>query len=1163
MNKSGGRLLAAALAFAAAGSAQAEVVISQVYSGGGSAGASFKSDFIELHNNGDTAVNLSGWSVQYNIAASTFAWQRTALSGSIAPGGYYLIKQGDGSADTPALPTPDAIGTIQMQTSGGKVLLVNHNSALTGACPSPRIDALGISTTATCSETRPLATTLGVTTAAARKDGGCNDTGDNSLDFEVAVPAPRNNASAPRLCSGGLPSLTVQDAAVDEGNAGQTAAAVTVRLDRPAGAGGVSFQYVTRDGTATAGSDYVAQTAGSATIAAGQSEVSVIVPVLGDTTPEPNETLFVDLSNIVGASGTDISGQITIRNDDVTITPIGAVQGPGEVSPLNGRLVTIEGIVTGRKDDGFFVQTPDGADDQNPATSEGIFVFVGFAPPAAATTGNLVRVTGTVVEFVPTADLDQAPRTQIGGSPSIVFLTDQTTLPAPVYDNAALATGNLERYEGMRIYVANLTVSGAAKGALNEAEASTTTNGVFYGTTDSPRPFREEGYRAGDPQPPGGDNPQWDFNPELIAVDSDALGYNKLDLGYRTHVLQFKGILDYSARRYTVLMDPDTMPDFQRPFLEDQPIAAAAGQADIADGPGVAVAMYPSLRLFDASNDPAIAEPVLTSSALDRRLSKASLGIRDYLKLPDILGLSDVENLATLQALATRINNDATAAGQANPQYTAHLLEGNDALGLDPGYLVKTADVLPGKPRVEVVSIAQLGKDTVWVDRTGNTAVLNDRPPLVLDAVVHYADGRDFPLSTVLVNQQSADGIVPNDLNGENLRLKRQRQAEFLAGYVNQRQINEPATRLIVLGDFNAPQFNDAYADVVNVVTGTPSLDETTAVPGDGADLVEPNLINLVGIAPARDRYTSTFEGNAQSLDHMLVNETMVAATTAIEFGHARINADFQEFKRTLADSPLRLSDRDPTVAYLIPPPLADLGVAATANAASVSAGQNYGFAVTATNHGPGRVHAPGIGFALDAEVPSLAVVPPDASWTCAAPQIANGKTSVACSAAQLAPNASAAFAVSATATAELTGKSVKLAVSGATRSQDTVTANDAAEASVAITAPGGDATPIASGDVVTGIAGGAGEARVYKIEVPSGARSLRIMTLSGRGDITLYAKRGVPAAPSSYDFISANSDNNELIFVTSPQAGTWFITLQGGAAAFDRVTLRPSVSGP
>ena len=68
-----------------AGTAQAQVVISQVYGGGGNSGAPYRSDFIELHNTGTQAVSLSGWSVQYTSAAGS-TWQRTDLSGSIAPG---------------------------------------------------------------------------------------------------------------------------------------------------------------------------------------------------------------------------------------------------------------------------------------------------------------------------------------------------------------------------------------------------------------------------------------------------------------------------------------------------------------------------------------------------------------------------------------------------------------------------------------------------------------------------------------------------------------------------------------------------------------------------------------------------------------------------------------------------------------------------------------------------------------------------------------------------------------------------------------------------------------------------------------------------------------------------------------------------------------------
>jgi len=54
------------------------VVISQVYGGGGNSGATYKNDYIELLNTGDTAVTLTSWSVQYSSATGT-TWQVTKL----------------------------------------------------------------------------------------------------------------------------------------------------------------------------------------------------------------------------------------------------------------------------------------------------------------------------------------------------------------------------------------------------------------------------------------------------------------------------------------------------------------------------------------------------------------------------------------------------------------------------------------------------------------------------------------------------------------------------------------------------------------------------------------------------------------------------------------------------------------------------------------------------------------------------------------------------------------------------------------------------------------------------------------------------------------------------------------------------------------------------
>src|SRR5215510_7188830 len=76
----------------ARGALSPDIVISQVYGGGGNSGATFTNDFIELFNRGTMPVNISSWAVQY--ASSTGAtWQKTDLTGTLAPGQYYLIQE--------------------------------------------------------------------------------------------------------------------------------------------------------------------------------------------------------------------------------------------------------------------------------------------------------------------------------------------------------------------------------------------------------------------------------------------------------------------------------------------------------------------------------------------------------------------------------------------------------------------------------------------------------------------------------------------------------------------------------------------------------------------------------------------------------------------------------------------------------------------------------------------------------------------------------------------------------------------------------------------------------------------------------------------------------------------------------------------------------------
>src|SRR5512141_669119 len=85
----------------------ASVVVSQVYAGGGNAGATYANDFVELFNRGSSAVDLTGWTIQYASSAAT-TWQLTPLAGSIQPGRYYLVQLASTAAVGAAMPAPEA-----------------------------------------------------------------------------------------------------------------------------------------------------------------------------------------------------------------------------------------------------------------------------------------------------------------------------------------------------------------------------------------------------------------------------------------------------------------------------------------------------------------------------------------------------------------------------------------------------------------------------------------------------------------------------------------------------------------------------------------------------------------------------------------------------------------------------------------------------------------------------------------------------------------------------------------------------------------------------------------------------------------------------------------------------------------------------------------------
>jgi predicted extracellular nuclease len=1045
-------------ALACAGTGQAQVVISQVYGGGGNSGATYKSDFVELHNNGNQALSLAGWSLQYASAAGS-SWQVTTLAGSIPAGGYYLVKQADGSGGSTALPTPDATGTTAMSGTAGKLALSNAATALSGACPAGNVDFVGYGSSASCAEGSTPTAAPSNTLAVLRGSGGCSDSDNNNADFATAAPTPRNSAAAANLCGGGnQPVISVANLSRGEGDSGSSAFVFTIALSQPAGSGGVGFSVATRDGSASAGSDYQAVAATSVTIPAGESSAQVSVLVNGDTANEPDETFYLDITGISGALPATLTASGVILNDDFNLVPIHSIQGSGARSPLVGQIVATSGIVTARRSAGFFLQAPDAQADADPLTSEGIYVYTGSAPPAEAAVGNAVRVQASVLEYVPSADPTQPPLTELG-TPTVLLQSTGNPLPAAVtlttrFPDPNGAYDQLERLEGMRVTVPSLTVNAPTGGSVNETNASASSNGVFHAVvTGLPRAWRTAGVQQPDPLPAGSpaDVPRWNTSPQVIAVGSAGLGGERIDVASGCVVLGVSGPLDYSFRRYTIY--PEAAPTVQCNGA-DQPKPAPAPQAD-----DVNVATYNMERFFDDQNDPAIGEPVLTAAAYQARLNKASLAIRNYLNTPDILGTVEVENLSVLQTLAARINGDAVAAGQPDPQYVAYLQEGNDVGGIDVGFLVKTAAVGAGIARVEVRSVSQQGKATTWTEPAGGSSLLNDRPPLLLKAIVHFADGRTLPLTVVEVHQRSLNGAETDDASGLRIRAKRQAQAVFLANLLQARQAADPGEQLLVMGDFNAFEFNDGYVDAMGTVTGLPSADAQTVVDGDGADLVTPDLYNLTLLSTPDQSYSYAYDGNVQSLDHILANRALMnsAQVATLSESHARLNADFPAIARNDANSPARLSDHDPAVVLLTLKPLqrADLSVTANAANATVYAGDTIRYSVEVGNAGPDAARFAAVAFALDAAVtPTVTAAP---GWDCAAPAVA-AQTVVTCTTAQFAAGAAQRFEVAVPAGADLVGRTLTLAASVASQTEDPNGGNNGASAAVAVqAAPAGN----------------------------------------------------------------------------------------------------------
>ena len=173
------------------------IVISQVYGGGGNAGAPYNNDYVELYNPTGSTITITGWTLQYASATGTSWTNKQPLGGTIGSHQYYLVKLASGGANGAQLPvTPNISGDINMSATAGKIALVrNSDSLVSVACPIGTdpdvVDFVGYGTTANCHEGNANAPAPSNTTALFRKNGGDTDTDQNGNDFVTGAPTPR------------------------------------------------------------------------------------------------------------------------------------------------------------------------------------------------------------------------------------------------------------------------------------------------------------------------------------------------------------------------------------------------------------------------------------------------------------------------------------------------------------------------------------------------------------------------------------------------------------------------------------------------------------------------------------------------------------------------------------------------------------------------------------------------------------------------------------------------------------------------------------------------------------------------------------------------------------------------------------------------------------
>jgi uncharacterized protein len=952
--------------------ASPDIVISQVYGGGGNSGATYKNDFIELYNLGSVAVDVTGWSVQYGSSGGTTWLSRTNLTGTIQPGHYYLVQEAAGAGGTLALPTPDATGTIAMSATAGKVALVNSTTALTGACPtsSTIVDFVGFGA-ANCSETSPTPA-LTNSTAALRNGNGSIDTDNNAADFTVGAPTPRNSSfpfGAVGLAtpSGIIPGETTLLTVTVTPGTDPASTGITVSCNLSS-IGGSATQALFDDGT---NSDQVA----------GDNIFSFTTT---DTTPG-TQTLPCTFADEQGRSG---ATSITLTL--LTVVAIGTVNGPvldtdngaTHVSPYVGQTVTIQGVIyektlqaisnSTNTYKGFFIQNTSATADTDPNTSDGLFVFMntpstlsGPGGPYTPAVGDEIVLSGVVSEYFNMTELTNPSLVK----PVLHSGVDLDAELAPFVANPPVSLADANRYwerrQGMRGQVPANSVVLNGRNVFNPADAE-----IWVASPDSTVGQRPVGYtrRAFRDAHPLDDN----YNP----TDWDGNGYRILmgSLGIKATAGDAQALIDPARTFDTVTNAPVGGVNYtfskyrieitDQPVLNDGPDPALNNPPDTFDRSiHYTIADYNLENLYDYRDNPfsgcdftgnsgcPLVAPFLAAvnppydyvpasdAAYQARLNDIALQVINNLHSPDILMAQEVENqdICTvtsgaltcgttdnldgkpdvLQELALKI------AADGGPAYDAAFdRNSSDLRGIAPAFLYRTdrVELLPpaGDP-ILGASPAIDGYTAVPYDSDiSNPKTLNAvyTGPSACETSWIFPRAPDIALfriysTSIGVGSHQDVYVINNHFKSgpDTCVAHRTEQANYNAAVVAFLQAANPNARVVVGGDLNVyPRPDDPFAPI-----GQPgSSDQLGSLYNPALGLT--NLWDVLVSQAPETAYSYVYVGMAQTLDQLFITQPVLSDLTQFRIAH--INSDFP------ADYPADVargtSDHDPNVATLI-----------------------------------------------------------------------------------------------------------------------------------------------------------------------------------------------------------------------------------------------------